>query len=177
MKYFQKLRGERVYLSPISPDDCEQYTEWVNDSEVTDNIGVSWILYDVEKEKEFLTSAQKNDYHFAIVKYDGDKLLGNTSLFNFHQVNRTAEYGIFIGGKDSRGKGYAAEASRLILNYGFNTLNLHNIMLRVFAFNKDAIACYEKLGFKTMGIRREAYFIGGRFHDEIYMDILRGGLK
>jgi len=177
MKYFRKLRGERIYLSPVSPEDYEQYTKWVSDSEITDNIAISWILYDVEKEKEFLESVRQMDYHFAMVKYDGDKLLGNVSLFNFHHINRTADYGIFIGDEENRGKGYGTEASRLILDYGFNTLNLNNIMLRVFGFNKNAIACYEKLGFKKIGVRRKAYFVRGQFHDEIYMDILREDFK
>ena len=173
MKYFKKLKGERVYLSPISSDDYYEYTKWMNDHEITDNIGVSRILYDVGKEREFLTSALKHDYHFAIVMYDGDKLLGNISLFNLHAVNQTADFGIFIGEEENRGKGYGTEAGRLALVYGFSTLNLRNIILRVFDFNKAAIACYEKLGFKKIGVRRQAYFIGGRFHDEIYMDILR----
>ena len=173
MKYFQKLKGERIYLSPISPQDYEQYTKWMNDLNITDNIAVSWNLYDVEKEREFLTSALKQDYHFAIVRYDGDKLLGNVSLFNLHSVNQTADFGTFIGDDENHSKGYGTEAGRLILGYGFNTLNLRNIMLRVFDFNKAAIACYEKLGFKRIGVRRQAYFIGGQFHDEVYMDILR----
>ena len=173
MKYFQKLKGERIYLSPISPQDYEQYTKWMNDHRITDNLGISRILYDVDKEKEFLTSAQKNDYHFAIINYSDDKLLGNVSLFNLNSVNQTADFGTFIGEETNRNKGYGTEAGRLVLNYGFNTLNLRNIMLKVFSFNKAAIACYEKLGFKKIGIRRQSYFIHGRFHDEVYMDILR----
>ena len=173
MKYFQKLKGERVYLSPVSPDDYEEYTKWMNDYKITDNIGASQILYDVEKEKEFLKHAAKNDYHFAIVKYTDDKLLGNVALYNFHTVNQTADFGTFIGEEENRGMGYGTEAGRLVLSYGFETLNLRNIMLRVFDFNVAAIACYEKLGFRKIGVRRQSYFIGGRFHDVVYMDILR----
>ena len=173
MKYFQKLKGERIYLSPVSVEDCEEYTKWMNDHTITDNIGVSRLLYDVEKEKEFLTTALKQEYHFAIVNYDDNVLMGNVSLFNLHPINQTADFGIFIGEEKNRGKGYGTEAGRLVLEYGFNTLNLLNIMLRVFDFNKTALACYEKLGFKKIGVRRQAYFIGGRFHDEVYMDILR----
>ena len=28
MKYFKKLVGERIYLSPRSTEDVEKYTEW-----------------------------------------------------------------------------------------------------------------------------------------------------
>lgn len=173
MKYFQKLKGDRVYLSPISSDDFETYTEWMNDSGVTDKLGNTWVLYDVEKEAEFLTNALKKEYHFAIVRYEGDLLLGNVSLFNLSPINQTADFGIFIGEESNRGQGYGTEAGRLILGFGFNVLNLNNIMLRTFDFNSAAIACYEKLGFKTIGLRRQGYYLGGRFYDEVYMDILR----
>lgn len=41
MKYFKKLVGERIYLSPISIDDAEKYVEWMNDFKVTDGVGRS----------------------------------------------------------------------------------------------------------------------------------------
>ncbi len=31
MRYFKKIAGERVYLSPINVEDAEKYTEWIND--------------------------------------------------------------------------------------------------------------------------------------------------
>ena len=39
MKYFEKIKGERLYLSPMNSDDVETYTKWLNDKEVTENIG------------------------------------------------------------------------------------------------------------------------------------------
>ena len=44
-------------------------------------------------------------------------------------------------------------------------------------FNKRAIKCYEKVGFKKFGIRRQAYYLKGKFYDEIYMEILRDEYK
>lgn len=46
----------------------------------------------------------------------------------------------------------------LLLDYGFNALNLQNIMLEVFDYNKRAIKAYEKVGFKVIGKRRQAKF-------------------
>ena len=39
MKYFKKLMGDRVYLSPRSLEDLEIYTTWMNDMTITDYIG------------------------------------------------------------------------------------------------------------------------------------------
>ncbi len=173
MKYYPKIKGDRIFLSPISMLDIETYTKWINDARVTDSLGVSWLLYTIDRERDFLEGISKNDYHFAIVNNENDFLLGNVSLFNFHQINRTAEFGIFIGESALRKRGYGTEAGKLMIDYGFNTLNLNNIMLRVFAFNEAAIKCYEKIGFKKMGVRRNAYYVNGKYHDEVYMDIIK----
>ena len=85
--------------------------------------------------------------------------------------------GIFIGDKDYREKGYGTEAIRLILDYGFNYLNLNNIKLDLMEFNERALACYKKCGFKEYGRRRKCRFINGKCYDVIEMDILSGEFK
>jgi len=45
-----------------------------------------------------------------------DRLLGSCSLMDVDLLNGTAEYGIFIGSRESRGKGIGTEATRLVLS-------------------------------------------------------------
>ena len=94
---------------------------------------------------------------------------------NVNLVSRKATLGIFIGDEENRSKGYGTEAMKLLVDYGFNILGLHNIDLNVFAFNKQAIRAYEKVGFKEYGRRHESYFLDGKFHDEISMEIINKG--
>jgi RimJ/RimL family protein N-acetyltransferase len=93
-------------------------------------------------------------------------------LFAVDSVNRHAMLGIFIGEEAYRGRGYGPEAIRLLLDYGFNLLNLNSVMLGVMSFNQRAVRCYEKVGFREIGRRREARIIGGQRFDGILMDIL-----
>jgi RimJ/RimL family protein N-acetyltransferase len=93
-------------------------------------------------------------------------------FFTVDLVNRTGMLGIVIGEKSRWDQGYGEEAVNLLLDYGFNLLNLNNVMLGTFSFNKRAIRCYEKVGFKLVGRRREARIIAGEKHDLILMDIL-----
>jgi RimJ/RimL family protein N-acetyltransferase len=58
------------------------------------------------------------------------------------------------------------------LDYGFKALNLHNILLRVYDYNERARKCYEKIGFKQIGIRREALYRNLKRQNIIIMDIL-----
>ncbi|MGV9141846.1 MAG: GNAT family N-acetyltransferase, partial [Promethearchaeota archaeon] len=69
--------------------------------------------------------------------------------------------------------GFGTEASKLLVDYGFNTLNLHRIELDVFEFNKRAIKAYKKVGFIEEGRKRKSHFENGAYHDRIMMSILR----
>lgn len=173
MKYFKKMIGKKVYLSPISVEDAEQYCQWLNDFDIAKNLMIFNQQLSLEREKALLQNMLNSEAQiFGIITQGGDKLIGNCSIFRINERNRKAEVGIFIGDKNYLNKGYGTEALSLLLDYAFNILNLNNIMLEVFGFNKRAIRSYEKAGFKIIGYRREAIILGGEKHDEIYMDIL-----
>jgi RimJ/RimL family protein N-acetyltransferase len=173
MKYYKKLIGKKVYLSPINVEDAEQYCQWLNDFEVAQNLLIFNQQLSLEREKAILNDMVKNDAKiFGIIDQKNDKLIGNCSIFKINHRNRKAEVGIFIGDKDHWSKGFGTEALSLLVDFGFNILNLNNILLEVFDFNHRAKKCYEKVGFKLIGKRREAIIIAGEKHDEIYMDIL-----
>ena len=173
MKYYKKLIGERIYLSPVSMEDAEKYVEWFCDFKTTDGIGKSSSIMTVESEREWLENTLKNnEFNFAIVNLDNDELIGNCGIMNINQKDRCAEVGIFIGNEEHRSKGYGTEVLRILLDYCFNYLNLNNVHLGVMAFNERAINCYKKVGFKEYGRRRECYFLNGKYYDHVYMDIL-----
>lgn len=176
MKYIKKLVGTTIYLSPMSVEDAQQYTIWMNDFKVTDGLGTSTMLLGLEQEKEWIRKNQ-SEHQFAIVRLEDDKLLGNCGLQEIFHIRQCAEVGLFIGDEEHRNQGYGSQALQLLLEYGFDYLNLHNIMLKVFSFNQRAIRCYEKVGFYEIGRRREAYYLKGMFHDEVYMDILKSEYK
>lgn len=177
MKYFKKLVGENIYLSPINTEDYEKFTEWLNDFDTTDYLGRSCINTTLEGEKEFLDKNSKGQMKFMIVRLEDDIAIGTISLDSICHINRRATLGIFIGDKSGRNKGYGTEAIRLILDYGFNYLNLNNIKLDVLEFNQRALACYKKCGFKEYGRRRKADFVNGKYYDRIEMDILSEEFK
>ncbi len=172
MPYFRKIVGERLFLSPMSSEEAEKYTRWMNDLSTTCNLTTAPKIISLEMEEEMLVKLQKDGYNFAIVQKENDELTGNCGLMNVDLVQRTAELGIFIGEEKHRGKGYGSEAMRLLLDYAFNLLNLHSVYLRVRSFNKAGQRCYQKVGFKEIGRRRECVLLGGQYYDEIFMDIL-----
>lgn len=172
MEYFKKLVGEKVYLSPRSIEDAEKYAEWLNDFQVTDYTGKTTTTITVPGEVEYLKNNINNTASFGIVTLGSDKLIGSTSLEHFEPENRSACFGIFIGDEEYRNKGYGTEATRLILDFGFNYLNIHSIWLNVIECNERAIKCYQKCGFNECGRRRDAKFVNGKYYDLLIMEIL-----
>jgi len=176
-RYFMKMSGKKVYLSPINPEDYEQYALWINDFKISCGLGSSIGNYSLPKEKEVLERLASEGHNYAIIDSENDTLLGNCSLFDIDQINRKAELGIFIGEKGNHNKGYGKDAIELILSYGFKVLNLNNIMLKVFSFNKNAISAYEKSGFIEIGRRHESYLVNGTWYDDVFMEILSKDFK
>lgn len=172
MKYFKKIVGKNLYLSPMNVEDAETYVKWLNDFNVTDGLGSSCRVTSLETEKEWL-SKNTGDYQFAIVKLENDQLIGNCGFHQIDHIRRCAEVGIFIGDEENRSRGYGKEALRLLIDYGFQYINLNNIMLKVYAFNERAINCYKRIGFKEIGRRRQACFRQGKYYDQVMMDILQ----
>lgn len=138
MKYFRKIEGPRIYLSPVNADDVETYTKWINNMPLSLGLGSASQSYSLLREKNVLENLAKENHNYAIVLQETDELLGNCSLFAINDVHRTAELGIFIGEETARKKGYGTEAIQLLTEYGFKILNLNNIMLKLYEFNHPA---------------------------------------
>ena len=172
MKYFRKLEGEHVYLSPMNVEDAEKYVKWLNDPEIVQFLNIGKTVMSLEGEKEFLEKYSKGECNLCIVKCEKDELIGSISLKDIDYKNGFAELGIFIGDSKNLGKGYGSEAINLLTNYGFKELRLHTIFLTVYDNNPRAYKAYTKCGFVECGRRHEALFKDGEYHDLIYMELI-----
>ena len=166
--------GEKVGLGPLRRDLVPLYLQWINDFEVTRHMVVTTRPVSLEAEEDWYARASKaeNQASFTIYEKARSQPIGNTSLGKINHTHRTAEFGIFIGEKESWGKGYGTEVTRLMLDYGFTCLGLHNIFLWVNAANERGIRAYRRAGFRVAGLHRQSVRLGGRAYDSILMDCL-----
>lgn len=165
------IRGKKVGLGPMRKDLLETYTRWVNNLQVTRTLGIPNIPMTVEREQGWLDSAlTSQDPLFTIYELTTKRPIGNTGLHDIDPSSGTATFGLLIGETTVWGKGFGTETARLMLNYGFDVLGLHNIDLEVFAHNPGGIKAYERAGFKKIGIRRGARKVGRDRYDILYMD-------
>jgi len=173
------LNGKRIHLRSFELSDLDEIMKHWNNIDLRNRVGSAdrgpqsrndeeeWIK-NTWKERQ-----EKKGYTLAIATLADDKLIGGTSIFNINWISRSATFGISIYDPKNRGKGYGQEATNLILDFAFNTLNLHRVELFTFDFNTEAQKTYKKVGFKQIGRRRKAAFVNGQYHDDVVMDILR----
>lgn len=172
--HYRKIKGPHVYLAPLRLEDAETYMKWLNDPEVAIGICKHHQVVSeqvAEADLRYFTDA-KDRHSFAIVFDRGEKLIGYCGLFDLDFVRSSATIGIALGEGEYMNKGYGTEAMALLLHYGFNHLNLHNIQLAYVSYNTRGEKAYHKLGFREIGRRREAIRMNGKYYDEILMDLL-----
>ena len=173
MPHVKRYVGQKCYLATPIPEDAEKWRLWDNDLEVVLPASTSGC-------RTPATALYTNDgipkdvptHFFTIVDLDTNEAIGWCKLDHVHPINRRGDISILIGDPGYRGRGYGQEAVRLLLDVAFNLVNLESVELGVFAFNKHAIACYEKVGFREVGRLRSARIVGGTAHDVVMMDIL-----
>lgn len=168
------LIGSKVYLRPLDLEDIASLTTWLNDPEVTRHLLVYRPLSRMAEEA-FLRklSESESEIVLGIVVRDPEQFIGVTGLRHLDVRNRHAEFGIAIGEKTTWGSGCGTEATRLIVRYAFETLNLNRIWLHVGEDNERAVHVYQNVGFRTEGRLRQDMYREGRYWDSLVMAVLR----
>ena len=168
------LIGEKIYLRPIEREDAPLMQAFINDPEVTQTL-CAHRPYSLQSEIEFIdqTNKDQNVIWLGIALKQDERLIGSITLRGIQGKDRKGDFGIKIGVKEEWNKGYGTEATKLIVRYGFETLNLNRIFLRVFEYNLRAIRAYEKAGFRREGLLRQDEYRMGRYWDVIVMGLLR----
>jgi RimJ/RimL family protein N-acetyltransferase len=168
--------GKLVRLAAMQRDYLPLFVEWVNDYEIAGFINPGLITpISLDDENDWFDEMRKSKESkiFAILTLDEDKVIGNCSLGRISWKNRSATFGILIGDRQYWDKGYGTDATQALMRYAFDEMGLNRVELWVFAYNTRAIRCYEKVGFKLEGTRRQSTFRDGRWWDEHMMALLR----
>ena len=117
--------------------------------------------------------AESQEIQFAIRTLAEDRLIGFVALDGINWPHGDSFVGIGIGDRAYWGRGYGTDAMRVLLRYAFTELNLSRLSLNVFSYNQRALRSYEKAGFVVEGRQRQTLRRDGKFHDLIFMGVLR----
>ena len=171
-----------VLRQPIATDIADRFTLG-RDLDIYRQLGADTRQLSALTEEQAQAWVENIASHPAawVIEYQG-RAIGEILLDNFVEADQRA--GLIIGILDpaALGKGLGTEAIKAIAEFAFDTLGIHKLSMRVLAFNIRAIRAYERVGFVREGLERESALIGGIWHDDVIVgllkrdfDTLRGG--
>lgn len=165
------LTGRLVRLAP--PDralHAENGYRWMNDPEVACTLERSLGITRKEQEAFFDGIEDRSNHQWVWAIHDPtDRHIGFIGM-TVNLRNRSATGGIVLGERSAWGKGYATDAVRTRMRFGFEQMGLHRIDGHT--INPPMRRVYEKTGYALEGIARQAHWSGGRWHDAFLYAIL-----
>ena len=177
----QLFEGQDIRFGPIDYDkDPEVEAKWTHDAEFAR-------LYEIEparplspaiikKQYEKLEKRmeeEKNLYHFMIRAKADDRLMGKAVIAGVEWTNGNGQIRLGIGAAEDRGKGYGAQALRMLLRFAFAELNLFRVSADVPEYNPAALALVRKFGFVEEVRRRQALERDGQRWDLLVFGLLK----
>lgn len=146
-----ELVGRQLRLRSLGLADLNQMAAWNGDPELQSFVDCDLPVQLPDLETWYRTNVPDRHYQIFAIEKDGS-LIGDLELDHINWRKREAELRIRIGNKRFWGQGLGSEAICLILDHLFMERNFQRIYLRVYDFNKRAIRCYLKNGFKQTGL-------------------------
>jgi len=166
--------GKKIYLRAFKPGDEEMIARIENhpDPRLTLFYALPTTLaQQLDKIHKF--TEDPNSIIFTICRKEDNEPVGQTALFRIDWIGRMAVFYIGIADKENWSVGFGSEATELVVEYCFKTLNLNRIQLHVAVENEAAVKVYKRVGFKIEGTLRQAMYHEGRYSDFFVMGILR----
>ncbi len=144
------LKGALVALSQMTEADQTKFCIWLQNSELRLLIDDDRVPGLEDQMKWFKRVQQPDRKFFSLIAIPDGKLIGNCGFVDIDNARHEATLRITIGNPDYLGKGLGTEAVSLLTHYGFESMSLKKIFLKVLSTNTRAIRSYEKVGFSVM---------------------------
>lgn len=163
------LLGKRVRLRPFEVRDFEAAWEMLNDPETRRLTGTHATFTREAAGRWYRARGQTSDrLDLVVATRTDDRMVGEAVLSDLDVDNHSCGFRISLVGPSVFGRGYGTEATRLMVAHAFD-VGVHRVSLEVFAFNVRARRVYEKAGFIVEGVRRDALYWEGEYHDAVLM--------
>ncbi|MGH3905578.1 MAG: GNAT family N-acetyltransferase [Pseudonocardiaceae bacterium] len=171
--YPVQLSGSRITLREFQQNDLDRVLTVVGDDRVTESL--SFDTRTRAQAADMLSGTleraklePRTEYYLAATTAD-DGLIGFTRL-GLNGVH-AAKLGFAIAADYWR-RGYALDAARTILDFGFRELKLHRISAAMGPDNAASIASVGRLGMTYEGRLRDHVFTNGKWRDSLLYSIL-----
>lgn len=170
------MRYKEIKLRALEPEDLELLYEWENNESywAISNTISPFSKYTL---KRYLENSHKSIYESGqlrlMIEHIEDKMtIGTVDLFDFDPFHRRAGLGILIANEAYRRKGFASMALSGLIEYCFNTLQLHQLYCNIDANNAESMELFKKLGFVQSGLRKEWIKTPDGYIDEHFYQLI-----
>ena len=169
------LKGDNIYLRALEPEDLEFIHDIENDESIWE-ISNTQTPYSKFLIQQYLDHAHKDIFEvkqlrLVISSYE-NIALGMIDLFDFDFKHRRAGLGILVKEPNDRLKGYGREALKLLINYSFTHLDLHQLYCNISEENDMSIKLFSNQGFKKIGLKKDWNFVNGSYKNEYLFQLI-----
>lgn len=171
------IETERLILRRFQYSDNEAMRKyWISDEKIQSMY--SEPVYRTKEEvkellDKYIGSYAKEDYYrWAIISKESDECIGQIAYFLVDNKNHFAEIEYCIGSA-FQCKGFATEATKAVIAYGFENMNLHKVQICTKTINIPSKRVIEKCGFTYEGTLRDYFFMDGNYVGRLYFSILK----
>ncbi len=173
----QEIETDRLLLRPFLLSDAQSVlNNWAGDEAVQKMYGepVYKTTEEVRDLLEKFVNAYRSDIYFrwAVVEKQSGECIGQIAYFLVDESGSWGEIEYCIG-RAYQGKGYATEATKAVIRYGFEKIGFNKVQICVRPSNIKSEKVIEKCGFEYEGTLRDYFFIDGKYEGRMYFSILK----
>lgn len=170
-------QGTKIRLRSTQKSDWKQWKIESSDSEA-----IRLMEWGIELPKNDIDVAEMSDKYdnfkdnfrkmFAIETLSNNQLVGFINLNSLDHKNGVFSFGLGVN-REYRNSGYATEATRIVMRYGFYELRMQKCNSSCVEINEASLTFHKNLGFIEEGRRRRIIYMNGKFYDNILLGITR----
>lgn len=154
------MQSKSIILRALEPTDLDFLYKWENDSSLwhLSNSNTPFSRFVLE---QFILNAHLDIYTNKQLRLMIDLIstpinitIGCIDIFDFDPINKRAGVGILIA-DEYRNKGFAADSMKLLIKYGFDNLQLHQLYCNISEDNIASLKLFERHGFEIIGLKKD----------------------
>ncbi len=172
-----QIETDRLILRRFEYSDCDAvFRNWASDESVQKMY--SEPTYSTMEETKglldkYIGNYSREDYYrWAVIEKDCGECIGQIAYFLVDSKNHFAEIEYCIGQEFQR-RGYATEAAKAVIEFGFDKMNLHKVQICCKTINEPSRKVIEKCGLTYEGTLRDYFFMDGEYVGRHFFSILR----
>jgi diamine N-acetyltransferase len=171
------LQGTNIYLRALEPEDLEFIYTIENDENIWE-VSNTQTPYSRFLIKQYLENAHQDIYEakqlrLVICKNNDFSAIGLIDLFDYDPRNNRSGIGIILKEENDRNQGVGSQALELLIQFGFQKLNLNQFYANIGTDNEASLALFTKFGFQKIGTKKKWNLVDGVYKDEAFFQLIK----